>query len=155
MWLCVDVLMYNYVESERNICVIVLLPCPPPPPSWSCKVLRAFKDRHWKITIIITIINSSYIDQDGIKILENPKHIYFYPSSISKETVTCSDTQFHQSPVTHWPNSKKSNCNDSSQDTCLGRVQCKQFCFLSYLLFCGCAGQPLMPVPDLFSLLTL
>ena len=25
MWLCVDVLMYNYVESERNICVIVFL----------------------------------------------------------------------------------------------------------------------------------
>ena len=23
------VLMYNYVESERNICVIILLPCPP------------------------------------------------------------------------------------------------------------------------------
>ena len=28
-WLCVDVLMYDYVESEKNICVIILLPRPP------------------------------------------------------------------------------------------------------------------------------
>ena len=29
MWLCVYVLMYNYDKSERNICVIFLLPRPP------------------------------------------------------------------------------------------------------------------------------
>ena len=25
VWLCVDVLMYNYVESERNICVLIFV----------------------------------------------------------------------------------------------------------------------------------
>ena len=40
MWLSIDVLMYNYAESERNICVICY-PVPLPP-SWSCKVLKSF-----------------------------------------------------------------------------------------------------------------
>ena len=46
--------MYNYVESERKVCVIILSPRPPSP-SRSCKALRAFKDRRLKITITIFI----------------------------------------------------------------------------------------------------
>ena len=59
MWLCVDVLMYIYAESERNISVttfITSFPTPTPPPLCFCKALKAFQDRHFKITIIITII---------------------------------------------------------------------------------------------------
>ena len=48
--------MYNYAESERNICVIILVTPFPLPTSWSCKALRAFKDRCLEITIIIIII---------------------------------------------------------------------------------------------------
>ena len=46
---CDFALMYNYVESEINI----------------CKALRAFKDRRLKITIIITIINNSMGESSG------------------------------------------------------------------------------------------
>ena len=69
--------LFEIMYSSLQLCtsLIFLLPCPPPP-SWSCKVLKAFKDRFLKVTIIIVIII--------IIILLRSKHTNGYRSTFEK-----------------------------------------------------------------------
>lgn len=65
LWLCVDVWMYIFMQSEsaKNICINIVVS--PSPLSLHvclsvCKAPRAFKDRRLKITNIIIIIDLFY-----------------------------------------------------------------------------------------------
>ena len=63
MWLCVDVLMYIYTESEGSICVIIFITLILPSPSCFHKALTAFRDRCLKITFIIISIISWHLSE--------------------------------------------------------------------------------------------